>query len=84
MGNGLREAVNAQDMKDDRPKRDSMSLEEATISNMWGIAALVEVLERKGSCTKHKCSWNGGGGATMRTAYIVHWGIDHRPLRHTC
>ena len=36
----------------DRPKRDCMSLEEATISNMWEIAALVEVLERKGLCTK--------------------------------
>jgi len=35
-------------MSDDRPKRDSMSLEEATISNMWEIAAIVEVLERKG------------------------------------
>ena len=29
-----------------------MSPEEATISNMWEIAALVEVLERKGICTK--------------------------------
>lgn len=29
-----------------------MSLEEATISNMWEIAAIVEVLERKGLCTK--------------------------------
>lgn len=35
-----------------RPKRDSMSIEEATISNMWEIAAIVEVLERKGLCTK--------------------------------
>jgi len=25
-------------MSNDRPKRDSMSLDEATISNMWGIA----------------------------------------------
>jgi hypothetical protein len=40
-------------MSDDRPKRDSMSIEEATISNMWEIAALVEVLVRKGLCTKH-------------------------------
>jgi len=40
-------------MSDDRPKRDSMSIEEATISNMWEIAAIVEVLERKGLCTKH-------------------------------
>ena len=39
-------------MSSDRPKRDSMSLEETTISNMWEIAALVELLERKGLCTK--------------------------------
>ena len=39
-------------MNTDRPKRESMSLEEATISNMWEIAAIVEVLERKGLCTK--------------------------------
>ena len=36
----------------DRPKRESMSIEEATLSNMWEIAALVELLERKGLCTK--------------------------------
>jgi hypothetical protein len=29
-----------------------MSFEEATISSMWEIAAMVEVLERKGLCTK--------------------------------
>jgi hypothetical protein len=29
-------------MRDDRPKRDAMSLDEATISNMWEIAAIVE------------------------------------------
>ena len=40
-------------MSDDRPKRETMSIEEATVSNMWEIAALVEVLERKGLCTKH-------------------------------
>jgi hypothetical protein len=39
-------------MSNDRPKRESMSLEEATISSMWEIAAIVEVLERKGICTK--------------------------------
>ena len=39
-------------MRDQRPKRESMSIEEATISNMWEIAAIVEVLERKGLCTK--------------------------------
>lgn len=39
-------------MSSDRPNRQAISLEEATISNMWEIAALVEVLERKGICTK--------------------------------
>jgi hypothetical protein len=39
-------------MSDQRPKRESMSLEEATVSNMWEIAAIVEVLERKGLCAK--------------------------------
>ena len=39
-------------LADHRPKRDAMSIEEATISNMWEIAAIVEVLERKGLCTK--------------------------------
>ncbi|HEV8329263.1 MAG TPA: hypothetical protein VGQ08_17445 [Nitrospiraceae bacterium] len=35
-------------MSDDRSKRDSMSLEEATVSNMWEMAAIVELLEQKG------------------------------------
>ena len=35
-------------MSNDRPKREIMSIEEATISNMWEIAAIVEVLERLG------------------------------------
>ena len=39
-------------MSDDRPTRETLSLEEATVSNMWEIAAIVEVLERKGLCTK--------------------------------
>ena len=39
-------------MSDQRPKRDCMSIEEATISNMWEVAAIVEVLERKGLCAK--------------------------------
>jgi hypothetical protein len=39
-------------MNDDRPKRETMSVEEATISNMWEIAAIVELLEQKGLCTK--------------------------------
>lgn len=41
-------------MSSDRPKRESMSLEEATISNMWEIAAIVELLERKGLCKKQE------------------------------
>ena len=39
-------------MSDDRPRRNSMSVEEATVSNMWEMAVIVEVLERKGLCTK--------------------------------
>jgi hypothetical protein len=39
-------------MSDQRPKRDSMSIKKATISNMWEIAAIVELLEQKGLCTK--------------------------------
>lgn len=39
-------------MSTDRPKRESLSLEEATVSNLWEMAAIVEVLERKGLCTK--------------------------------
>ena len=33
-------------------KRETMSFEEATVSTMWEIAAIVEVLERKSLCTK--------------------------------
>ena len=36
----------------DRSTRESMPLEEATVSDMWEIAAIVEVLERKGLCKK--------------------------------
>ena len=36
----------------DRPKRESMSLEELAISNMWEIAAIVELLGKKGLCSK--------------------------------
>ena len=39
-------------MSDDRPKRETMFIEEAAVSNMWEIAAIVEVLERKGLCAK--------------------------------
>ena len=39
-------------MSDDCPKRGSMSFEKAAVSNMWEIAAIVELLEQKGFCTK--------------------------------
>jgi hypothetical protein len=39
-------------MSDQRATSKSMSLEEATVSNIREIAAIVEVLERKGLCTK--------------------------------
>lgn len=39
-------------MNNSCPKRETMSIEDATVSNMWDIAALVEVLERKGHYTK--------------------------------
>ena len=35
-------------MSNDRPTRETMSLGEATVSNMWAMAAIVEGLERKG------------------------------------
>jgi hypothetical protein len=38
-------------MTNERPKRDSMSIEEATICNMWEITATLEVLKRKGLST---------------------------------
>ena len=36
----------------DRPTRNTMPLEEAPISNMWEITAIMEVLERKRLCLK--------------------------------
>ena len=39
-------------MSDERPNCETMSIEEATISNMWEMVAIVEVLEQKGLCTK--------------------------------
>jgi len=39
-------------MSNHAPKRESMSIEEATVSNMWEIAAIVELLERKGPLPK--------------------------------
>ena len=34
-------------MSNDRRKRETISIEEAMLSNMWEIAAIVEALERK-------------------------------------
>ncbi len=39
-------------MEPPQPTPFPMSLEEATVSNMWGSAAIVGVLERKGLCTQ--------------------------------
>ena len=39
-------------MSDQRPTRDTLSLKEATVTNMWEIAAIVAVFEQKGLCTK--------------------------------
>src|SRR5438445_8524100 len=39
-------------MSNASPTRDSRTLDESTISNMWEITASVEVLERKGLFTK--------------------------------
>jgi hypothetical protein len=39
-------------MSDEHATRNRMSFEEATVSHMLEIAAIVEVLERKGLCTK--------------------------------
>ena len=47
MESGLWQAVIAQSMIDQRPKRDAMSTKEATVSNMWEIAAIVLVQEGK-------------------------------------
>jgi len=39
-------------MNTNRPPGETMSLEETTISNMWEIAEIEDVLERKDLCTK--------------------------------
>jgi len=35
-------------MSNEQATRETMSIEETTVSNMWEIAAIVEVSERKG------------------------------------
>ena len=39
-------------MSTDRLKREAMPIEEAMVSNVREIAAIVKALERKGRCTK--------------------------------
>ena len=53
-------------MSEQRPKCESMSIEEATVSNMWEIAAIVEVLERKGP---HKCGDAGCSALSPALCY---------------
>jgi hypothetical protein len=36
-------------MSNEHATRETMSIEKATVSNMWEIAAIVEVLARKGN-----------------------------------
>jgi hypothetical protein len=36
-------------MSNDRPKRETMSIEEPTITNIWEITTIVELLERTGT-----------------------------------
>ena len=45
-------------MSNDRPKRGTMAIEEATISKTGEMAAIVEVLERKGyNSAQQRQSW---------------------------
>lgn len=51
-------------MSNDRPARDSMSIEEATISNLWEMAAVVEVLQRNSGFFHLACAIG-----TLRTGF---------------
>jgi hypothetical protein len=56
---GLRQTTGAgtsgdHPLSNDRHKRDSMSIEEATVSNMSEIMAIVKILERTGLLSKGK------------------------------
>jgi allantoicase len=44
-------------MSNQHLKRESMSIEEATVSNMWEIAAIVEMLERLGRIIEMGQGW---------------------------
>ena len=64
-------------MSDDRPKRDTMSIEEATVSNMWEIARYFEVLERKMTCARKTSTMESSPSFAARIR-AAHWG--DRPL----
>ena len=58
---GAGKAVEAErQMSDDRPKRETMSVEKLTVSNMGKIAAIVEVLERLGGIIEMGSGWRRG------------------------
>jgi hypothetical protein len=62
-------------MSTDCPTHDSMSFEEATISNMWEMAAIVDVLERKGLCTKQDLTTSSPNpAARIRWGGSLRWG----------
>jgi len=39
-------------MSNKQAKRETMSIDQATVSNMWEIAAIIELQEQKRLCTK--------------------------------
>ena len=51
-------------MSNDRPARDSMSIKEGTISNLWEMAAVVEVLRRNSGFFHLACAIG-----TLRTVF---------------
>lgn len=61
-------------MNDQRPTRDTISLEEATIFNMREIAAIVKVPEHKGLYTKHDLC--GGIGMPWGRTAGVHSSLN--------
>jgi hypothetical protein len=68
-------------MSDDRPTRESMSSEEATVSNIWEIEGIVKVLEGKGLCTS-KTSTTSSLSVTTRIHAPVF--LRRLSLNRTC
>jgi hypothetical protein len=46
-------------MSNDRLKRETMTIEEATVSNMWEIAAIIEMSKRHNALTR-RLLWDQG------------------------